>query len=148
MGFPDAETCITQTVTCGDTIFGTNLGGSTAYGSKEYINTYACAGQWGFEADYSAPERVFHFVMPGGEHADIELEAPCADMRLTALFVPSEECPTDPGSCSSPTMSNTKGSTQTLIGEFGHATQDRDFYFIVDGLDGEIGNFRLKVNCY
>ena len=35
---------ITQTVTCGDTIFGTNLGGSTAYGSKEYINTYACAG--------------------------------------------------------------------------------------------------------
>ena len=87
--------------------------------------------------------------MPGGQHADIELLAPCADMRLTALFVPSEECPVLAAGCSSPTISNTVGDTQTLISEFGHATQDREFHLIVDGVDGDdIGNFRLKVDCF
>jgi len=148
MNTPDAATCVTRSISCGETILGSTVGGSTGYGSETYIVTYACAGQWGFDVDYSAPERVFNFYMPAGQHADIELYAPCGDMRLTALFVPSDACPADAAACSSPTMSNTQGDTQTLISEFGHATQDREFQFVVDGISGDTGNFRLKVDCY
>jgi len=136
---PPAD-CITQTISCGDVLEGTTVGGSTSFDMQAYTD-FQMIGPWGGGIDWDAAERAFVLSLPAYTDATVTLDDPCGDMGVRGMR--TGECPTTDytyatqvGSHSAPNVIrlNTVGTPY-------------DYLVIVDGIDGFEGNFTLTVDC-
>jgi hypothetical protein len=138
--------CTTDEVFCGDFIQATTIGGSTHYDSEHY--SQAGAGQ--LSEDWDAPERVYAFRQQVGDAARITLYSPCRDISATACQ--GWEC-TDADSseiqlndCANLTV---RGEDSSVYRDLPAPTSGaRDWEIIIDGRDGDAGNFALRIECF
>jgi hypothetical protein len=113
---------IEDEISCGESIVGTTVGGSTTY------NGYSCVG-W----NEAGPERVFGFLPKGDFPAKVSITAqPGVDLDVFAL---GSDCGV--GNCLS------YGSTEAIF----DTKKDSAVYLVVDGIAGAQGTFTITLNC-
>jgi hypothetical protein len=118
---------ISGSIACGDTINGTTVGAVNVMGS------YSCNPAW----NESGPEDVYSLTIPGGGswqvHADFS-GLPVADLDLFIL---------GPAACNSSLCVAYGDNDAYLADAVGGAT----YYVVVDGYNGEAGEYELYVGC-
>ncbi len=118
---------ISGSIACGDTINGTTVG------AVNVMSSYACIPSW----NETGPEDVYSLTLPPGGpwhlYADFE-PYPLADVDLFIL---------GPAVCNSNVCVAYGDSLTELVNAAGGAT----YYVVVDGYDGEAGEYELHVTC-
>jgi len=137
-------TCQTGELFCGDFIQATTVGGSTHY--DETI--YEPAGAGTSLEDWSAPERVYAFRQPVNTPIRVSLYSPCRDINI--LLCLGWECSDANGvsqsSCNAALEFDADGARFRDLP--GPTSGPRNWELIVDGQDGDSGNFALRVECF
>jgi len=140
---PAGPACLTGTLSCGDSVDGTLVGGRSEFDAAMYALWY-CTPNLDLEP-YDGPERVYAVELPAHTHASFVLQTPCADLDVFALYWPdADTCPdvTDPTrECDAG-----DGSADIDVAEILSVEPERDLV-VVDGREGEQANFRLTVLC-
>lgn len=148
-GGAGADYCITApTLVCGDSIVGTNAGG-TAIADKEVYTLWTCnPGTIGTDADWTAPERFYEFFVPDGRQVEVKLYTDCGDLWLRAVRS-NDECPVIYSkNCEVPVVNEqSEEQTVTLTNPAGGAGGDLRYEIVIDGLNGAVGNFKLEIDC-
>lgn len=137
-----AKGCAIQSIACGDTIEMSN-GGQAGHFDDAFYRAKFCSPR---SADYEeSPEAVYALTLPAEMKADIHLETPCDDLDLFSIRWPhADRCPTksaSTGECEG----STKGSSDTI--RIMAVGRDEKHLVWVDGKNGAVGNFRLRVEC-
>lgn len=142
---PPSDDCVTDTLSCGDSIDDTLRGGQATYGATAY-QTWTCG--WGEGDPWAGSERVYAFTHPGTGSVEITLDSPCADMDLIAArwgyFASDGECPAEDTTllreCE---MDDSSGGGTVSIWN----SDPADYLIIVDSVDDERENFSLSIEC-
>lgn len=136
--------CTTDQVYCGDLLRATTVGGSTVYDTEEYN----AAGIATNSEDWSAPERAYYLRQPQGQTMRITWWGPCADMDIAVCQ--GWEC-ADPLEI----QQNDCSALLTATGDGGFyrdfpapGAGARDWEIVVDGRDGDVGNFAVLIECF
>ncbi len=133
--------CVTNTISCGETVYGTNLGGSTLFTADGQFEQ--CSGS-ASGSDFDGPERVYRLDLPSSvESLTVKLES-CEDSWLL-WYRESTECPSENQlvTCSYATRGTFNVQYEyTLAGESGVV------WFVVEAFQNDGGNFALHVDCY
>ena len=133
--------CVTADIQCGETIRGTNVGGSTVFGTQPGEAFFMCSGTSQGD-DLAGPERVYRITPPPDIAAlEVSLRSctpskvlwhreaeSCHDTSLDACGYALEGTPTDQYDA-------------LLVGTGGQV------HFIVEGDGNPGGNFELTVTC-
>lgn len=134
--------CETDELFCGDFIRGTTVNGSTQYSQDEYSEA-----NFGGISNWDAAERIYYFRQNEGVNVRFVLYTPCRDLHLFMCL--GWECATEeairPGDCSEALTRNEEGGYYRDIPGPGIGT--REFEVIVEGRDGDEGNYGLEVIC-
>jgi hypothetical protein len=133
--------CLSGTLTCGQTIEATTVGGDSEWNDDFY------AGAFCFPAgdDRSGPERVFLFKAPASQDVDIKLQSDCVDLDIAALAWNYE------GTCPGVNhlIPECEGDAKAGGGRLRLNTfKERDYLIAVEGKRGATGTFRLTVDCH
>ncbi|MEZ4323362.1 MAG: hypothetical protein R3F61_38210 [Myxococcota bacterium] len=134
--------CVTDTIECGQTVYGTNVGGSDTFGTNPGEAFFMCSGTSQGD-DLSGPERVYRISPPANINAlEVHLVScqpskvlwhrssqSCHDTPLSACDFAREGTPTDQYDA-------------LLVGTSGSV------HFIVEGDQNDGGNFALTVDCF
>lgn len=134
VGGPD---CITETLSCGQTITSTTQGGSAVMTGKEY-QTWFCAPA--HDSEYSGPERVYSFDHPGTGQVTFQLSGGCGDLSLFAMAWGSDDsCPSSGVSIAECEV----GSSTVNI--WNNAAVH--YLLVVDSQTADEANFALTATC-
>ncbi len=137
---PGGPDCQTGTLVCGDSVTGTTEGGLSQLGGSSYLDWFCDPTP----DAYAGPERVYLFVMEGRGQATVTLESPCVDLDLMVMHYGDEaNCPS-PGAGISECEASEKSGVDTVVVS---AFERYAFYVVVDGKNGNTGNYRLSVSC-
>lgn len=141
---PRGKDCVTAELVCGDTVVGTTEGGLSEYDDKFYSGDSFCSS---LPDNYSGSERAYRFAMPANAEAVVSLDSACGgDMDLIAIRWPDEHtCPNIHHSISQCDEDDSSGDGQLELYSDKHA---RNFLLVVEGKDGEDGEFGLKIDCW
>lgn len=136
----DADTCVSETLGCGDTVFASNLGGDAALDGSNYSSFWACQVV-GF-GSYLGPERMFEFLHPGTGDVEVSLSSPCGDLDLFVMRwedgcvrddYPVNECEGAVG----------RGGGSITIWN----NEPSRYLIVVDGPEGETDNYAVGLSC-
>ncbi len=137
----DPDACTVTPLSCGDVWQGTTVGGSSRFGYDTWQGAQCLDYLLGEVGSLAGTERLFELTVAEGQGAVVRLLSPCARHDLRAVAT-SETCNDSPATC------------VTASGDFSVAEVDlrgtlggRRWEIIVDGYDGEQGNFQLTVTC-
>ncbi|MCP4810596.1 MAG: hypothetical protein GY913_33065 [Proteobacteria bacterium] len=141
---PSGPDCLTGTITCGQTIEGTTLGGSTVMDSDLYESAY-CFVPF---TDYDGPERAYELQLEADTTAYVTLEAPCGDLGFGLMRWSYEDtCPTGEEhgilDCNGQPSDSTSNTKEAQV----WAEKDTRFVLAVDGSAGGGAPFRITVEC-
>jgi hypothetical protein len=90
-----------------------------------------------------APEQVFSLEIPAGMFGAAILYSPCARLDVRTVNT-NLVCNDAAQNCSTGTGDFTNARVDGLIG----GTSGERYEIIVDGYDGDEGNFRLTIDCW
>ncbi len=141
---PDSSSCVTQTLSCGESLEGHVSGGDSRVSGADYASSWACAPV--ATSTYAGTERMFEFEHPGtGGNATIRLESPCGDLDLfTAHWEDTSDCLR-----SGVSVGECDASTST--GQVDEVTiwnsSPRRYIVVVENIDGEEHPFSLSASC-
>ncbi|MCB9673625.1 MAG: hypothetical protein H6737_00830 [Alphaproteobacteria bacterium] len=136
------EDCVTDLIQCGQTIYGTNVGGSTCFGTNPGEAFFMCSGTSQGD-DLSGPERVYK-IIPGATINALEVRLQSCEPSKLLWHRSSQSCHSEPLSAcdfareGTPTDQN----DALLVGSLG------EVHFIVEGDQNDGGNFILHVECF
>ncbi len=133
--------CITASLSCGDEIVGTTVGGTTYFDGDRYIHSYCFPTT---EDSHRGPDRVYAFNLPAGNEATVTLDSPCAELDLAALrWENVSRCPQGNES-----ISECEGNKRHGGGSVSFWNDKPARYLIIVDGDGDKGaGFELKVSC-
>ena len=142
---PPSDACVTDTISCGDSIVDTLVNGAASYSAEEYEAWY-CAYTGG--DPWVGAERVYAFTHPGTVSVTITLDSPCAEMDLVVLrwgyYATDGECPTGSSTlvyeCE---MDDGTGGGSLSIWN----NESADYLIVVDGVEKAEDVFALTVEC-
>ena len=138
IGGPD---CVTATITCGQTIQGTTVGGSRKFDGDRYVHSYCFPTT---EDSHRGTERVYAFNLLTDQRATFELDSPCADLDLAVLrWEDTSRCPGSTVAISECEGQNRGGGGTAKIWN----NRPSRYLVIVDGSDAIGANFELSVSC-
>jgi hypothetical protein len=132
---------VLTTLACGDVVTGTTVGGSTDFNTEIWEAAFCLDYLLGDPGHLDAAERVFELDVAPDTFAVVQLDSPCARMDMRAVRT-TRSCNTEAGNCTT-ASGNFAFSEVSLAGT---ETGSR-WEIIVDGYDGDEGNFRLTVDC-
>jgi hypothetical protein len=139
---PDPGTCVVQALTCGQTIEGTTVGGSTAF-DRQVWDDAMCLDYLLLDPGHlDAAERVFSIEVPPDMFASVTMQS-CARLDLRTVNT-TLACNTSARNCSTGSGDWDEATVNNLVGT---STGER-YEIIVDGYNGDEGNFRLTVDCW
>ncbi len=149
-GSPLGE-CVTEEVTCGDVLFGTNTGGTTIYDYAFSESLGALGSLLGNGDALDGPERVYVFRgLAVDEQVEFRVDA-CFDVWGTWVRhgdVGDDFCSAG-GFNVGGLFEERDGNQSRWTVQYNLASQSTyDFEFIVEGLDGAEGNYMISVACY
>ncbi|RME28717.1 MAG: hypothetical protein D6798_01755, partial [Deltaproteobacteria bacterium] len=134
--------CLTDTISCNQTIVATTEGGSDAIDGAGYGSWFCSPVDSGV---YQGAERVYAWEHPGNGNATVSLYTPCDDLDLFAIYWEDEtSCPSAEysiGECEGETGSDSHHEFVIWNNE------PRRYLIVVEGPDGEQAPFRLTVTC-
>ena len=141
---PRGKDCVTAELSCGDSIIGTTEGGLSEYDDHFYSGDSFCSS---LPDNYSGNERAYRFKMPANAEAVISLDSACGgDMDLIAMRWPeTDSCPNIHHSLGQCDEDDAKGDGRL---ELYSDKRERNFILVVEGKDGEDGEFGLKIDCW
>lgn len=146
MTAPRPDQCVTETITCGQTIFATTEGGNDFYDFFDYEALQAI-GRWSSTvADYTGPERGFEYSLAANQQATFTFESPCDDIKVTKINNPNlETCPAMGG----PTDSKPRTSDNTAEFDMKDIAirNPLDSILIVESPEGVATNFKVTMEC-
>lgn len=144
-GHDSLPACITDNISCGETVVGTTVGGSTHYDSTGYDDG-ACLN---VGENYSAPERVYSLTVPAHNAYTVTAHV-CPGLKLRRVY--------GLGSTSCPTLNFQNGATCEQAFDRGGGLQeltatngqehDLRYELVIDGKDGATGSYSLSVECF
>ena len=83
--------CVTDTISCGETIIGHTVGGVQRFDSKFYEKQFCTPYTTNHDG---GDERVYRLRMPDGDFkAFVYLDTPCADLDMAGIRWSSDTCP-------------------------------------------------------
>jgi len=140
---PEGPSCVSSTISCGDTIEGNTQGGTNVL-DEEFYQSATCFVPY---HDLDNSERVYELIINGeGDPmtVDITLTATCGDLGMAAFYWSGDECPEGAfhniNNCDGKDISNNAAVQLYSTGE------DEERYLIsVDG--DETAAFKLQVVC-
>ncbi len=136
--------CVTDVITCGESIVGHTRGGMKNFDTQFYKSKFCTPDTSNHDG---GDERVYRLVMPEGNwHAVVSLDTPCADLDVAAILWNSEGCPDNRhviNRCEMFPNDGTARETVELVSQ--HNSQ---WLIVVEGKDSEEGPFGLSVQCY
>lgn len=139
---PDAapQTCVTDTLVCGDRIEGHSANGQSNWSNDFYRDKFCTP----IHHDWVGPERVYRFHMDPMLVATVNLESPCEDLDLFAASWPHEGCPD-----LEYRVTACEADVHEGDGSFRLVTQTnpQTWLIAVDGKNGETGAFALSIQC-
>ncbi len=138
----DPDNCITQSISCGETLVDTIEGGENMVSGADYASSWACAVVG--SSNYDGPERMYEFEHPGTGNATIKLVSPCTELDLFAAYW------ADSNAClrSGVSILECEGDIGTGDGEITiWNNEPRRYVIVVEGPEGQEGNFGLGVVC-
>lgn len=135
--------CVTQKISCGETVIGHTRGGVQRFDGRWYERNFC----WPNTIDHNGgDERVYRLEMPEGEwRAFVWMDSPCADLDLFAMRWNERQCPTDANDvthCEAAIVSG-PGQEKVELVHQGKAT----WLLVVEGAGDEEGLFALHVVC-
>lgn len=142
-GLVNGPGCITNEISCGETVIGHTKGGVQRFDSKFYEKKFC----WPFTVNHDGgDERVYRLVMPEGEwKAFVTLDTPCANLDLVAIKWDGDDCPTMSANVPQCEANFDVKSSREVV-ELVHQGQ-ATWYLVVEGRDDEEGAFALHVQC-
>ncbi len=142
LAVPRASGCAIQSIACGETVEGSNEGQAGHFDDAFYRAKF-CTPR---SADYeSSPEAVYALTVPAEMQADVYLDTPCEDLDLFSIRWPhADRCPTSSTSTGECEGSTKEGQDTVRIVAVG---RDEKHLVWADGKQGNIGNFRMRVEC-
>lgn len=140
-GGEGAGTCVTQVIQCGDTIQGTNAGGSTVFGAEPGQAFATCAGGSSQTTELDGPERVYELTLPYGTR-DLQVRLKSCERSLL-LWYQGDACATSEVSCS-------YAPYGTWYDQYSDVALQNtgSIFLVVEGAANDGGNFELTVDCY
>lgn len=133
--------CVTSSISCGDFIVSTTVGGSDSFDADNYQAHYCLIPY----TSYSGPERVYSFILPSDTVATIRLESPCSDLDVIMMQWDDESsCPTEDHLVTSCDADDYEGDG--VIANMWNRNPSR-YLLIVDGKAEVTDNFALSVEC-
>ena len=140
---PPTDSCVVQELSCGDTIDGSTAGGSTSF-DRDVWEAAMCLDYLLLDPGHlDAPERVFHVTIPTGMFGAVALTSPCARLDLRTVNT-DLDCNTSAQNCTAASGTFASSTVNSLVG----GSSGERYEIIVDGYDGDEGNFRLSVDCW
>lgn len=135
------DACLTEEISCGDTVHGTNVGGSTHYGTNSGEQFEQCSGA-NFGDDFDGPERVYRLVPPPNINS-VSITFDSCELSEMMYHRSSDSCITGLASqCGYLTEGTELSQEDTiLLGASGVMN------FVIEGRDNDGGNFRFTVEC-
>lgn len=133
--------CLTGTLSCGDEVLGTTVGGESSWGDEFYASAFC------FPAGdrHSGPERVYRLELPAYTQATISLQSDCEDLDLAAVaWAYDGRCPTPQHRVAECEGSVRRGDDEVHVETLNNA---RGYLVAVDGKAGVSAPFRLRVDC-
>lgn len=133
--------CLSGTLRCGDTIEGTTVGGESRWDDSFYAGKFCFPAFWG----HGGPERAYLFQAPAHTGVTIRLQSDCADLDLIAVsYGYSGTCPDLDHAVGACEGDDKSGGGRVYIESL---QRGATWVIGVDGKGGEVGPFRLKVDC-
>ena len=140
---PSLRGCIMDTVTCGQEIEGSTIGGVNKFGDDFYQHNYCTPERNDYE---DSPEAIYALEVPADIQADIMMTTDCGDLDLIAAnWSETNRCPTLKHRIHECEM-DTKGESSRLT--LTTVNRAQTYLLIVDGKHGAEGNFRISVKCH
>jgi len=133
--------CVTNTISCGETVFGTNEGGSTLFSADGQFEQ--CSGS-ARDPDLDGPERVYKLNVPSGINSiSVRLES-CEDSWLF-WYRETSECPSENElvTCGYPVRGDFRVQYDGLL-----AGPSGVVWFVVEGYQNDGGNFAMHIECF
>ncbi len=137
----EGPACLSGSISCGQSITATTVGGSDHFGAAHYENFFCLIP----DATYNGTERVYAMDLPAESVAEISLFSPCGDLDLVVLRWEDEDsCPT-----TSTAVAQCEAETTSAGGTITDLYSDRDsrYLVIVDGKENLEENFTVSVDC-
>jgi hypothetical protein len=138
---PAPQGCVTEVISCGDTIYGNNAGGSTLFEADGQFEQ--CSGSANGD-DTSGPERVYE-LRPGGSVRSVYVALRSCEPSWLFWYQGGPSCPSTDTivNCSYPDDPSLVAQDEyVLLGDSGVIT------FVVEGFQNDGGNYTLQVNCF
>jgi hypothetical protein len=139
----EGNTCVTETIECGQTIIGHTIGGVNRFDSRFY------------EAQFCTPrltnhdggdERVYLLKVPEGDYTAVAtLDTPCADLDLAAMRYNGDDCPTKSHNINQCEMWPKDGTAREQVRMV--SKHEGIWYIVVEGKNDQEGVFSLTVMC-
>ena len=137
---PPARGCVSGTLACGTSVSGTTLGGDSAWDDDFYAKAFCFPSG----DKHRGSERVYLLEMPPNMEATIYLTSDCVDLDLVALaWVYEGDCP----GAGHP-VAECEGDAKRAGGSVRvQSFKSRTYLVGIDGKDGAVGPYTLKVDC-
>lgn len=136
------DTCVVMDLACGDVVEHRTDGGSHVFDRSVWEGATCLDWLASDGGELDGPERVYGLDVPAGQTATVSLASPCADLDLRVVHTVSP-CNTAPSQCTAGTGDFRGSQVSSLVG----ASSGERYEIIVDGYEGDAGNFRLSVDC-
>lgn len=138
-----AAGAVTDTLQCGGSITGTTEGGTNSFGDDFYQRAFCSPARQHYD---DAPEAVYRLEVPANTQATVALHSPCADLDLAAVAWSLDGLPTlaQVGRVRECEMATGSGGGKLTLTAVDRA---QVFLLVVDGKQGDAGNFRLEATC-
>lgn len=137
---PPPRGCVSGSLACGSSVSGTTLGGDSAWDDDFYSKAFCFpAGD-----KHRGSERVYLLEMPENMEATITMTSDCVDLDLVALaWAYDGDCPGAGHPVSECEGDAKRGGGSVRVQSF----NSRTYLVGIDGKDGAVGPYTLKVDC-
>jgi hypothetical protein len=145
---PDAnlDTCVSDYLSCGDSVIGTTEGGNSVMDANDYVSWYCTPLP---DGDYSGSERTYQITIPAGQKATFVLESPCDDLDIFVLrwelWQSNEQCPDYGNSVIECEADDSREGGTVEV--FADPSRDTNYLVMIDGPDAEQVAFALDATC-
>ncbi len=138
--------CVSDTLTCGDSVVATTMGGNSVMDDRDYLAWFCTPFP---EGEYAGAERTYNVTVPAGQSATFTLESPCAELDIFALrwelWMNNELCPEYGNSVIECEADDSRDGGSITV--YADPTRETNYLVIIDGRQGEQEAFALDITC-